>query len=169
MKILNPKQVELFLNILDKKPGQQIIHFSESSHLLTKKLQRFCQENNIHYNLYCTKDVFYDKSKTKYANTSHIDIFKFDLHSFNYISQGTKYDYLIVTLDFTKVCKRQFLERSCPILRQGGSLIIITPQSDNTGLHEWQSILHDEPYETVNTFNTILDDYDVILAKYQDR
>ena len=165
MKILNPIQVELFLNILDKKHTQKIIHFTESSHLLTKKLHHFCQENNIQYALYCAKDIFYDKSKTKYSHDPHIDIVKFDLHSSDWMLQETKYDYLIVTLDLKKEDKRHFLDKSYLTLQKEGSMIVITPKSDVNALVQWQSLLNEKHYATVNTFHTMLDNYDVMIVK----
>lgn len=165
MKILKPIQIEEFLNILDKKPKQHIAHFSESSHLLTKKLQQFCQDIDSKYHLYCTKDVFYEKSKTKYVHAPHIHIFKFDLHRPSYALQKIKYDYIISTLDFEKESKNEFLEKCHPILCKGGNMIIITPHSNDVVLEVWQSSLKKYHYVPTDIIDTLFDDYTVIVAK----
>jgi len=165
MKILKPIQVEQLLKLLDKKPRQSVAHFSEGSHLLTKNLQLFCKANESTYYLFSIKDVFYEKSKTKYANATHINIVKFDLQSTTYQLQDRTYDYLISTLDFGQKNKSVFLEKCYPIIRNEGTIILITPTSDTIELNHWKSILNERLYRSVKIINTIFDDYDVIIAK----
>ena len=62
MKPIEADKVEQLLKILQKRSGQHLIHFTASSHILTKYLHQFCQTHDNEYYLYCTKDVFYDKS-----------------------------------------------------------------------------------------------------------
>ena len=165
MKISNPIQVDNLLNILDQKPSQNIVHFSDGSHLLTKKLQQFCQKIDSTYYLYTLKNVFYDKSKTKYAYTPHIHIVKFDLHSPSYRRQEIKYDYIISTLDFEEENKNDFLEKCAPILCKGGSIIIITADSHSRAGSAWPEVLKLHHYVSVNIIDTLLDNYTVIMAK----
>jgi hypothetical protein len=165
MKPLEADKVEQLLEVLQKKPGQRIVHFTASSHILTKYLHRFCQTHNNDYYLYCTKDVFYDKSMTKYAGQSNIQIAKFNLHRPRYILKATEFDYLITTVDLTEEDKGKFLGKCYPILKTGGNIIIILPNSGYTERDEWRDILQEQYYGSVNIIDDLFEHYDVIIAK----
>jgi len=165
MKILNPTQIDNLLNTLDEKPKQNIVHFSESSHLLTKKLQQFCKKIDTNYYLYCTKNVFYDKSTTKYKNQAHIHIFHFELLQPSYLLQDIVCDYLIVTLNFTKVDKTAFLKKCHPLLKKGGKIIIFTPNSTDKAREAWKDTLTAQHYSATTINDTLFDDYEVIVSK----
>jgi len=165
MKPLESNKVEQLLEILEKKPGQRIVHFTTSSHILTKHLHQFCQTHNNDYYLYCTKDVFYDKSMTKYADQSNIRIVKFDLRRPRYMMQTIEFDCLIATLDFTAEDKEEFLEKCYPIIRTGGKIIIIIPNSGYPERDEWKELLQEQYYVSVSIIDDLFEHYDVIIAK----
>ena len=165
MKILKPQQVVQLINILSKNPQHHVIHFSKSSHLLTKKLHKFCQEIDAQYHLYCTKDVFYDKSTTKYKNKSHILIEKFNVEMTFSNLIGHNYHTLILTLDVNFKTEIAFLKQCHPLIRPEGMLIIITPKSEETMLNRWKTILKEPFYISVKFVGDLFDTYDVIIAK----
>jgi len=165
MKILEQDKVEQLLQIIQNKPGQRIVHFSEGSHIFTKTLSELCKRYNSQYYLYCTKDVFYDKSITKYADQPHMHITKFNLHRPRYMMQGIEYDYLISTLDFTIEDKNTFLEKCYPIITTGGNIIILIPNSGYPERDEWRAILEEHYYVSTNIIDDLFEHYDVIVSK----
>lgn len=165
MKNLEQVQVEQLLQIIQSKPGQRIVHFSDGSHLLTKNLSELCKEHDSAYHLYCTKDAFYDKSVRKYEGQDHIRITKFNLRRPRYLMQGIEFDYLIVTLDFTEEDKAEFLAKCYPIIRTGGNIIIIIPNSSYSERDEWSDILVDQNYVSTNIIDDFFEEYDVIVSK----
>ncbi|HFD14435.1 MAG TPA: hypothetical protein ENJ34_03935 [Epsilonproteobacteria bacterium] len=165
MKHLEPSQVEELLQILAKKPGQRIVHFSDANHILTKHLQHFCQNIDTQYYLYCINDSCYDDIKPLYADASHIKTIKFNLRRPRYLIQGIEYDYLLATLDFTQENKREFLEKCYPIIRTGGNIIILIPNSTSAQRDEWSTLLEETYYLSVNIIDNIFNDNDVIVAK----
>lgn len=165
MKPLEEDKLEQLLQILQKKPAQRIVHFSNGSHLLTKYLSQFCETYENDYYLYCTKDVFYDKSMTKYTNQPHMHIVKFNLRRPRYMIRALEYDYLIATLDFEEEDKAEFLEKCYPIIRTGGNIIIIIPNSGYSEQDEWRDILEEQYYVSVNIIDDIFEHHDVIVAK----
>lgn len=168
MKPLESNKVEKLLEILQIKPGQRVVHITSSSHILTKHLHQFCQTHNNAYYLYCTKDVFYDKCMTKYVDKSNIRIVKFDLRHPKYRMYDIDFDYLIATLDFREENKELFLEKCYPVIRRGGKIIIIIPNSKYPERDEWREILQKQHYISVNIINDLFEHYDVITAKRID-
>ena len=165
MKPLEADKVEQLLEMLQKEPGQRIVHFTASSHILTKSLHQFCQTHNNDYYLCCTKEVFYDKSMTKYAGQNNIHIEKFNLQRPRYMMQAIKFDYLIVTVDLTEEDKGEFLEKCYPVIRTGGNIIIILPNLEFMEHDEWRDILQEQYYSSVNIIDDLFEHYDVIIAK----
>ena len=165
MKNLESTQVEELLQILAKKPGQRIVHFSDANHILTKHLQHFCQNIDTQYYLYCINDSCYDDITPLYADASHMKTIKFNLRRPRYLIQGIEYDYLLATLDFTQEDKREFLEKCYPIIRTGGNIIILIPNSTSAQKDEWSTLLEETYYLSVNIIDNIFNDNDVIVAK----
>jgi len=165
MKSLESNQVEQLLQILQKKHGQRIVHFCESPNIFIENLHQFCQTYDNAYYLYCTKDECYDTSLLHYTDQSHIKIFKFMLRRPRYLMQGIEYDYLISTLDFSSEDKEIFLEKCYPIIRTGGNIIIIIPNSSYAERDEWWDILEKQYYVSVSIIDDMFDEYDVIVAK----
>lgn len=166
MKILEQDKVEELLHIIQNEPDQRIIHFSDGSHILTRSLSKWCKKHHSHYYLYCTKDAFYDKSVTKYANQSHMHIVKFNLSHPKHIMQHINYDYLIVTIDFTQQDKTIFLEKCYSVIRRSeGSMIILIPNSSYDQREEWRDILAEQYYASMNIIDDLFGEYDVIVSK----
>lgn len=169
MKPFESDKVKKLLEVLHKKPAQRIVHFTLSSHILTKYLHQFCKTYDNDYYLYCIKDVFYDKSMTKYAGQSNMHIVKFDLHRPNYMIHDIEFDYLIVTLDFKDEDKRKFLEKCIPLLRTGGHIIIILPNLEYSQHNEWRDLLQDQHYVSISLIDDLFEHYDVIIGKCVDK
>jgi len=165
MKTIEPAQAEELLQILAKKPGQRIVHFTDSKHILTEYLQYFCQSIDTQYYLYCTNDYCYNEIKPSYSDASHMKIIKFSLQRPRYLIQGIEYDYLVATLDFEKENQCEFLEKCYPIIRTGGNIIILISNSTVAKRDEWSKLLEKTYYLSVNIIDNIFDNYDVIVAK----
>jgi phospholipid N-methyltransferase len=165
MKNLEPSQVKQLLEIIQSKPGQRLVHFTDNEEILCKSLHQFSQENDNNYYLYCTEKSFYEHAKEAYNDQSHIRVVNFNTQRPRYMIQGIEYDYLITNLDFTQEDKSTFLEKCYPIIRTGGNIIIIIPNSHSNERDEWQVVLEEQYYVSVNIIDNIFDDYDVIVAK----
>lgn len=158
-------QVEQLLQILQSKPGQRIVHFSDTPHILSKSLVSFCELHESHYYLYCANETLYKKSIDKYKNQTHIHILNFKLARPRYLMQAIEFDYLISTLDFDTEDKTTFLEKCYPIIRTGGNIIIIIPNSSYAVRDEWRDTLTEKYYVSSSIIEDIFDDYDVIVSK----
>lgn len=165
MKILEQNKVEQLLQIIQNKHGQRIVHFSDGSHIFTKTLSKLCKKYDHYYYLCCTKDVFYDKSITKYTDQPHMHITKFDLQCPEYMTQDIKYDYLISTLDFTLEDKHAFLAKSYPMISTGGNIILLVPNSKYLEHEKWEEVLTALNYVSPTVINNLFEHYDVIVSK----
>ena len=165
MKNIELDQVDQLLEIIQNKPAQRVMHFSEGSHLLSKKLAALCLDYQSDYYLNCCKDACYDKAKTKYAEAAHVHVNKFALMRPRYKIQGMEYDYLISTLDFTDKDKASFLEKCYPIIRTGGNLILLIPNSSYAERDEWHALLEEKYYVSATIIDDIFTEYDVIVAR----
>jgi len=165
MKNLEPEAVDQLLQIIQEKPGQRLIHFSEGSHLITKKLSALAQRYESIYTLNCCEPVCYEKAVTKYGDLPHMHIVHFNLARPRYKIQGIEYDYLISTLDFKERDKKAFLAKCYPIIRTAGNIIIIIPNSSYAERDEWLAILEEQYYTSTNIMDDIFESYDVIVSK----
>lgn len=165
MKSIESNEVEELLQVIQKKPAQRIVHFSHESHLLTPSLHQFCITQENDYYLYCTQDDFYDKMAKAYENAPHMKIVKFNLRRPRYLIRGIEFDYLISTLDFDIEDKTEFLQKCYPIIRTGGNIVIIIPNSTYPQRDEWRDILQEQYYVSVAIIDDIFKGYDVIVAK----
>ncbi len=165
MKTVEEDKLEQLLQIVQDKPGQRIVHFSDGSHILTKHLSEFCKTHESDYYLNCTKDACYDKSITKYKGQTHIKVSNFNLRRPRYKMQAIEYDYLIASLDFTQEDKRKFLEKCYPIIRTGGNIIIFIPNSSYAQRDEWRDLLTEQYYVSTNIIDDLFEHYDVIISK----
>jgi len=165
MKNIELSQVEQLLEIIQSKPGQRIVHFSDGSPILTDSLSNLCKAHNSAYQLYCTKDTCYNESVSNYEGQEHIRITKFNLRRPRYLMQGIEFDYLLATLDFTEENKAVFLEKCYPIIRTGGNIMIIIPNAAYTEMDEWRDILEEQYYVSINIIDNIFEHYDIIVAK----
>jgi len=165
MKTIEPNEVEQLLQIIQKKPAQRIVHFAHKSHALTPNLHQFCIAQENEYYLYCTQEDFYENAATQYADAPHMHIVKFQLRRPRYLIQGIEFDYLITTLDFEKEDKTAFLAKCYPIIRTGGNIILIIPNSTYAQKDEWRAILEEQYYVSVAIIDDIFKENDVIVAK----
>lgn len=165
MKTLEQDKLKQLLEIIQSKPGQRIVHFSSGSHLLTKALSELCRKNESQYHLNCTKKVCYDKSITKYTDAPHMFIRHFNLKRPRYMMQAIEYDYLFATLDFNEEDKKDFLEKCYPIIRTGGYIIILLPNTSYAQRDEWRMILEEQYYVSTNIIDDLFNAYDVIVSK----
>ena len=162
---MEPEKVAQLLQIIQNKPAQRIVHFSNGSHILSKALAELCEAYQSDYYLNCVKDACYDKAKTKYENQPHVHVMKFALQRPRYKIQGIEYDYLIATLDFEELDKEDFLSKCYPIIRTGGNMVILIPNADYTTQDEWNALLEEKYYVSATIINDIFEDHDVIVAK----
>jgi phospholipid N-methyltransferase len=165
MKILEKDKVKQLLQIIQNKPGQHIVHFSQGSHLLTKMLAELCKKYDDQCYLYCAKNVFYDKSKTKYSGQPHMHIRKFNLNQSSYKIEDIKYDYLVSTLEFTPEDKNVFLKKCYSVIRSGGDVVILIPKSEDPEQDEWEAKLQAQGFEYPLIIEDLFEHYDVILSK----
>lgn len=165
MKTLDPKQAKELLEIIQSKPGQRIVHFSHAENELIPILYQVSQANDSNYYLYCTEKTFYDRAKEAYKNARHIRVVNFNTARPRYMMQGIEYDYIIATLDFKEEDKATFLEKCYPIIRTGGNIIFLVPNTRTHIRDEWQGILEEQYYVSVNIIDNIFDDFDVIVAR----
>ncbi len=165
MKNIVPETVDQLLQIIHDKPGQRIIHFSEGSHILTKKLSELTQRYQSTYTLNCCNEICYEKAQTKYTDLSHMNIVHFNLARPRYKIQGIEYDYLISTLDFREKDKAEFLAKCYHIIRTGGNIIIFIPNSSYTERDEWLAILEEQYYVSTNIIDDMFEEYDVIVSR----
>ena len=165
MKSLESAQVKQLLEILQKKPAQRIVHFSEESNIITPNLLQFCEENENIYYLYCTNDTSFESYSNLYKEHPSIVIRNFKLERPRYLVQAIEFDYLLSTLNFEGKDKSAFLEKCYPIIRTGGNIILMIPNSGYEERDEWRDILEEQYYVSVNIIDDIFDTFDVIVAK----
>jgi len=165
MKNIEQDKVDQLLQIIQDKPAQRIVHFSDDSHIISKKLSELCKRYQSDYYLNCCKDTCYNEAVMQYDNQSHIHITNFNLMRPRYKIQGIEYDYLIATLDFTKEDKNTFLAKCYPVIRTGGNIIIVIPNSSYKERDEWSELLEEQYYVSTNIIDDLFDKYDVIVSK----
>ncbi len=165
MKPLESDKLEQLLEVIEAKPGQRIVQFADRDHTVSQGISETCKHYDNHYYLNCTEDTFYEESLVKFSDQPHIHISKFILRRPRYKMQGIEYDYLFATLDFEKEDKVEFLQKCYPIIRTGGNIIIIIPNSDYPQQDEWREILEEQYYVSSNIIDDLFEHYDVIIAK----
>lgn len=154
---------------LQKKPTQRIIHFTASSHMLSKYVQHYCQTYHNDYYLYCSKNVFYDKCMTKYADQSHMHIVKFDLNDADGIPKNIPFDCLIVSLDLSDGDKDTFLKKYLPLLHKEGHMVILIPKSNCFEHDVWEKLLLRQQLLSFHVIDSLFEHYNVMTAKMLDK
>lgn len=165
MKTLEQDKVDQLLQIIQKKPEQRIIHFSSGSHILTKTLSKLCKKQGHQYYLFCEKDVFYDKSRTKYVGQPHMHITRSSFPHPEDRADDTVYDYFISTLDLGREDKTTFLEKYSPFIKAGGYIIIFISTSGYSEHEEWRTVLEKKNYASIHIGDDLFEHYDVIVSK----
>ncbi|MEA3417879.1 MAG: hypothetical protein U9Q90_00660 [Campylobacterota bacterium] len=164
MKQLEEKRIDQLLGIINLYPSIRIMHFSDGSHLLTKKISQLCEENDYEYQLNCTNDIFFQKSALKYADIDHIKIKQINLAQPRYAIQAKMYDYLFVTCEIPDKEKLSFLKKTYGVIKNAGNIIIFVPKGDRSQIYLWTQLLEENNFVATNTLD-IFSEYDVIISK----
>jgi len=165
MKNLEPDKVEQLLQFIQNKPAQRIVHFCDSTSTLITYLYTLCKTYDNEYFLNCCEENFYAQTLTQYANHSHIHIVKFTLERPKYMRQGIEYNYLIATLDFNTIDKKIFLQKCYPIIKTGGNILIIVPNSNYHERDTWRELLEEQYYVSTSIIDNLFENFDVIISK----
>ena len=165
MKTLEKNQVNQLLQIIQNKPAQRIVHFSDNSLDISERISQLCISYDNEYHLRCCDTQSYEILSSQYQDYAHIQVFNFNLKRPRYVMQGIEYDYLISSLDFNNEDKEAFLQKCYPIIRTGGNIVLFTPKGDYASRDTWRAILEEQYYVSVNIIDNIFTDYDVIVAK----
>lgn len=164
MKQLEEKNIDQLLGIINLYPSVDIAHFSDGSHLLSKKIYQFCDEHEYNYLLNCISDICYEKALSKYGSAEHITVRHFDLDRPRYMIQAKTYDYLFVTADIADKDKSSFLKKSYPVIKNAGLILIFVPKDDMEQRQIWSELLQENYFVATNTLD-IFSKYDVIISK----
>jgi len=164
MKVLEEEKIDQLLSIINRYPSIDIAHFSDGSHLLSKKIYQLCKEQGYRYQLNCTSDICYDKAKSKYGSSEAIAIKRFDLKRPRYSIQAKSYDYLFVTSEIADEEKPTFLQKSYGIIKNAGLILIFVPRGDLKQRYLWSDLLQEHYFVATNTLD-IFSEYDVIISK----
>jgi len=165
MKYLEPDKVEQLLQFIENKPAQRIVHFADSPSILIEHLDTHCKKNENEYFLHCCEESFYTNSLKKYANHSYMHVLKFTPERPKYMIQGIEYDYLIATLNFNTVDKKAFLQKCYPIIKTGGNILLIVPNSNYSERDTWSEILEEQYYVSTNIIDDLFEHFDIIISK----
>lgn len=164
MKQLEEKRIDQLLGIINLYPAIRIMHFSDGSHLLTKKISTLCKEHNYEYQLNCTSNICYEKASSKYIDADHIRIKQISLTQPRYAIQAKKYDYLFVTSEIPDEEKPSFLKKVYGVIKNAGLILIFVPKGDLHQRHMWTELLQENYFVATNTLD-IFSHYDVIISK----
>ncbi len=164
MKQLEEERIDQLLGIIDLYPAIRIMHFSDGSHLLSKKIWQLCEENDYEYQLNCTNDVCYEESSSKYAESENIKIKQINLAQPRYAIQAKMYDYLFVTSEIMDEEKASFLKKSYGVIKNAGLILIFIPKNSLKENHIWNELLQENNFVATNTLDTF-SNYDVIISK----
>jgi len=164
LKQLEENRIDQLLGIINLYPSIGIAHFSDGSHLLSKKIYQLCAQHDYEYRLNCTTDICYEKSLAKYGSSDHITVKKFDLNRPRYTTQAKSYDYLFVSSEIADEEKSSFLQKSYTIIKNAGLILIFVPRGDVHQRQVWTELLQENNFVATNTLD-IFSEYDVIISK----
>jgi hypothetical protein len=164
MKQLEEEKIDQLLGIINLYPSIRIMHFSEGSHLLSKKIAALCTAHDYEYQLNCINEICFEKATTKYADNKHVKVKKFDLAQPRYTIQAKSYDYLFVTTAVSDEMRPSFLKKAYGVIKNAGLIVIFIPRGDLHQKHLWTELLQDNNFVATNTID-LFSDYDVIISK----
>lgn len=164
MKALEEEKIDQLLGIINRYPSIEIAHFSDGSHLLSKKIYQLCAQHGYRYQLNCTSDICYEKAKSKYGSSDTISVKRFDLGRPRYTIQAKSYDYLFVSSEIADEEKSAFLQKSYAIIKNAGLILIFVPRGDLEQRYLWTELLQEHYFVASNTLD-IFSEYDVIVSK----
>jgi len=164
MKQLEAHKIDQLLGIVNLYPGIRIMHFSDGSHLLTKKIHQLCETHGYEYQLNCISDICYRKSAAKYGGSKAIRIKHFDLRRPRYAIQAKKYDYLFVTCEVPEGERENFVKKSYGAIKNAGLILIFVPRGERMQIDTWKELLQEHYFVATNTLD-LFSEYDVIISK----
>ena len=165
MKTLETNKVDQLLQIIQNKPAQRIVHFCDKTVNISAPMSQLCENYHNEYHIRCCDEESFTELSSTYKESTHVQVFNFNLKRPRYVMQGIEYDYLFSTLDFVHENKEAFLEKCYPIIRTGGNIVLFTNNGDYTSRDAWRAILEEQYYVSVSIIDDIFDAYDVIVAK----
>jgi hypothetical protein len=165
MNIENTEKLNLLLEIIQHKPATRIAHISNGSHTLSKAIVNMCEEMDYEYQLYTTKDVYFDKSKTKYKDNNKINVTNLNLKRPSYQIQGRDYEYLFVTTEIEGETLDNFFNRCYKIIKHAGNIIIFIPKKNYAIRDKYISTLEEQNFVSTSLIDDICDNYDVIVSR----
>lgn len=161
---LEENKIDQLLGIIDIYPAIRVMHFSEGSHLLTKKIYELCREHEYEYQLNCTNDIYFQKATTRYSENKIIRIKRFNLSQPRYNIQAKLYDYLFVTSNIAQEERESFLKKSYGVIKNGGLILIFIPKGDLEQNYIWSELLSQNNFVATNSLD-IFERYDLIISK----
>ncbi|RLA77246.1 MAG: hypothetical protein DRG30_00745 [Epsilonproteobacteria bacterium] len=164
MKELEEERISQLLGIINLYPAIRIMHFSDDSNLLSKKIGQICEENDYEYQLNCTQDICYEEKRKEYAESGNIKIKQINLAQPRYAIQAKMYDYLFVTCEISNEERASFLKKSYPAIKNAGLILLFIPKNNFTENHIWSGLLEENNFVATNTLDTF-SNYDVIISK----
>ncbi len=164
MKQLEEERINQLLGIINLYPAIRIMHFSDGSHLLSKKIGQLCEENDYEYQLNCTQDICYEENRSRYAESGNIKIKQINLAQPRYAIQAKMYDYLFVTCEIPDEERASFLKKSYPVIKNAGLILLFIPKNNFTENYIWSGLLEENNFVATNTLDTF-SNYDVIISK----
>lgn len=162
---LEESKIDQLLSIINLYPSVSIMHFSDGSHLLSKKILRLCQQHDYEYLLKCTNDISYEKFTSKYAQSSGIKIQRLHLTRPRYMIQPKACDYLFVTSDIEESETGSFLQKVYATIKNAGLILIFIPKGDLKQKYLWSEHLTKSNFVATNIIDDIFEQYDVIVSK----
>ena len=165
MKNLELDKLNQLLHIIEKKPAQRIVHFSDNALNVSKSIADLCKNYDNDYYLNATTPSFFEVCEKSFEANSHVHVSNFNLKRPRYMVQGIEYDYLIASLDFEKEDKTAFLQKCYPIIKTGGNIIIIVPNLSYKDRDEWRNILEEHYYVSSSISDDLFENFDAIVSK----
>jgi len=161
---LEENKIDQLLGIINMYPAIRVMHFSDGSHLLTKKIHELCKKHEYEYQLNCTNEIYFQKATTKYKDSKIIHIKRINLAQPRYNIQAKAYDYLFVTSDISQEERESFLKKSYSVIKNAGLILIFIPKGDLEQNYIWSELLSKNNFVATNTLD-IFEQYDLIISK----
>lgn len=165
MKPVQSDKLKQLLQIVGPYPSTSVAHFSDMDIAFSKTVYEYCKERDYSYQLNCTDPSFYTQANETFTGCDGIRTIDFSLNRPRYIIQGKTYEFVFVTVDFSKVSRDLFLKKTHEILRNAGNIILFLPKMSNAVRYEWEKLLEENYYVATNTINDLFEGFDVLISK----
>ena len=168
MKNMTDKQLDQLLTIINLYPSTRIMHFSDDTPALNRKIAQLCRENSYEFELYYNSDKLLQSSIDTFATNPLVTNKKINLKQPRYAIQAKLYDYFFVTMPIEDTLKENFLKKSHAIIKNAGIIIIFVPKienkKDDKNIYLWMQLLEENYFVASNTID-IFDHYDLVVSK----